>query len=108
MSTDHMQTTMLQIDGSTQAVSLNDFAMGIPLRVALKNNKIYGSWSLGDKVFVYLEGKSGINNDVLTYVADDLDGGRWSPVNCDPLLHINSTYLFFMSNPSISLYFGIH
>jgi len=107
MSTDHMQTTLLQINGSTQAVSFNDFVMGTSLRVALNNN-IYGSWALGDKVFVYLDGKRGINDDVLTYVADDPDGGRWSPVNCDPLLYINSTYLFLISNPSISLYFGVN
>ena len=31
VSTDHMQTSLLQIDGSTVAVSLNDFAMGMPL-----------------------------------------------------------------------------
>jgi len=88
-------------------VSLNDFAMGMPLRVALNNN-IQGTWLSGDKVFVYLEGKSGINSDVLTYVTDDSGGFRWSPVNCDPMLYINSTYVFFTSNHSIFLYFGIN
>ena len=107
VSTDHIQTTLLQIDGNTVAVSLNDFAMGMPLRVALNNN-IQGTWLSGDKVFVYLEGKSGINSDVLTYVTDDSGGFRWSPVNCDPMLYINSTYVFFTSNHSIFLYFGIN
>jgi len=107
MSTDHKQTTLLQIKGNTKAVSFNDFIMGKTLRMALNNN-MYGSWAVGDKVFVYLKGKRRNNNDVLTYVADDPRGGRWSPMNRDPLLYINSTYVFFISNPSISLYFGIN
>ena len=97
--------TML-IDGGTHDVHLAPgFAQNMPLRTVLNTN-IGGNWSAGDKVIVYANGQPGINNVVLTYVGETGDSavGRWSPVNCEPLLESNSTYLFFLKGGQINLY----
>ena len=75
--------TTVHINGSTEGVLLADlFAPHMLLRQVLNSN-IGGSWSAGDSVFVYVDGKPGLNDVVLTYTGEK-NGKNWSPVNCKP------------------------
>jgi len=106
LAEDQFVSATMLIDGGTDAVHLTPgFAPNMQLRMVLDTN-IGGSWSAGDKVVVYVNRQPGINNVVLTYVGETGDHavGRWSPVNCEPLLESNSTYLFFLKGGQINLY----
>jgi len=95
-------TTVL-IDGSTNGVRLSTmFHTGMLLRHVLNSN-IGGSWSPGDKVVVHAAGHRALNDAVLTYMGAEYNN-TWSPVNCEPVLTSNGSYVFFLQGAPINLY----
>jgi len=105
LAEDNFAAAIMLIDGSTDTVHLTEgFAPDMQLRTVLNTN-IGGNWSAGDKVFVCANGQRGMNNVVLTYVGVNNNTGEnsWSPVNCQPLLLSNSSYLFFLKGAHVNL-----
>ena len=91
------------IDGSINGVRLSTmFHNGMLLRHVLNSN-IGGSWSPGDKVVVHAAGHRALNDAVLTYMGAEYNN-TWSPVNCEPVLTSNASYVFFLKGASINLY----